>query len=927
MPSADTWSLGQRLAWLPIPLALGLIAALWVIDLRTVYASPLLLTILNLIFSTGCFLTVAALVGRRFLQRGEPGLLLFGCGAFTWGIASIVASGVSWVNVEATPIVSNLCACLSAACHLTGVTLPPVMRKDLQPARRWLAGAYAGAFGFAGLVALLALSGNMPPFFIQGQGGTPLRHVVLGMTIFMFALTAYRLIIRNAKALSLFSYYYALALSLIGVGFFGTLIQSTIFSLLFWVGLITQFVGGIFLFAAVIVSRHEMTGKGVSPDSDGQFPVLEELLATASKRSLLQQAKYYGIALLAVMIGFGVRQAITDWVGPGLPTYITFYPVVMVVALWTGIGPGTLATFLTILLVNIFYLPPVGEFTVASAVDRVGLVLFGSMGVFMVIISELYRRIRKKAGALDYAQSLLVNQEALRKSEERLHLAQAAANAGSWEWDLLADEHIWSEELCRLYELDPDECRPSFETWLRIIHPDDCQETARVVRDAVANGVELSAEWRMRTHDERIRWMLSRGRPLADDTGRHIRYIGIVMDITERKQAEEEIRLAKEAAEAASLAKSEFLATMSHEIRTPMTVFMGAIEHLQLISEKPDQQQLLDLADQSSERLFVLVNDILDFSKVEAGQMVIYEDTFDLQSWLSNSVELMLPSAQKKGLDLECKVSPPIPGSIVADQHRLGQILMNLVGNAIKFTDRGGIKVTVRCIDGTLEFAVSDTGTGIPEDKQEKIFEMFSQVDSSSTRKYGGTGLGLSISKGLVKLMGGDISVRSKPGQGSTFTFTIPLKTPEAQGYTVTSTEDEPREQPLPSAAILLVEDEPMVQQVVQMALASKAWSVMLAKTGREAVEQWRNGNFDLILMDLHLPEMDGLEATREIRRLEAGKATQVSIVGLTARVDKAVRQKCLEAGMDEVLFKPFEVSALYAAIERGLKTFRKITS
>jgi signal transduction histidine kinase len=292
----------------------------------------------------------------------------------------------------------------------------------------------------------------------------------------------------------------------------------------------------------------------------------------------------------------------------------------------------------------------------------------------------------------------------------------------------------------------------------------------------MAEGTEASAEWRVRTRGGDLRWLLSRGRPLHDASGRPVRYIGIVMDITERKRAEEVTRQAKEVAEAANLAKSEFLATMSHEIRTPMTVFMGAIEHLKHISRNTEEQQLLDLAEQSSEHLYLLVNDILDFSKIEARQMTLYEETIDLRSWLSDTVKMMIPMAQKKSLSLKLEMSASLPENVLADRQRLGQVLINLIGNAIKFTDKGEVRVTVRRADDTLEFAVSDTGTGIPADQQQKIFEMFSQVDSSSTRKHGGTGLGLAISKGLVELMGGGISVRSQPGRGSIFTFTLSLK-------------------------------------------------------------------------------------------------------------------------------------------------------
>ena len=407
--------------------------------------------------------------------------------------------------------------------------------------------------------------------------------------------------------------------------------------------------------------------------------------------------------------------------------------------------------------------------------------------------------------------------------------------------------------------------------------------------------------------------------PVRDDHGNIIGSAVSIQDITSQWESAKELRSAKVAAEQASRAKSEFLANMSHEIRTPMTVFMGAVEQLKHIDKNSEHRQLLDLAEQSSQRLYALVSDILDFSKIEARRVDIADDWFELRRCLEECVGMMATKAREKNLRLELTVSSSIPETVVGDHYRLGQVLLNLIGNAIKFTDDGEIKVAVERHDDTLEFTVTDTGMGIPQDKQAQIFQTFSQVDGSTTRRHGGTGLGLAISKGLVELMGGRISVRSQLGQGSVFTFTLPMNSSKSQEYGGSEENSKPLIATVPEAYILLVEDNPMVQEVVLLALSRRPWQISTAGTGRDAVQKWQAGNFDLILMDLQMPDLDGLEATRQIREREAGRDKRVGIIGLTAHASRAVQQECLDAGMNDVLVKPFESASLYAAIERCL--------
>jgi PAS domain S-box-containing protein len=270
--------------------------------------------------------------------------------------------------------------------------------------------------------------------------------------------------------------------------------------------------------------------------------------------------------------------------------------------------------------------------------------------------------------------------------------------------------------------------------------------------------------------------------PLRDESGEVRAAMAMLLDITDRKRMEQELQAAKESAEESSRAKSEFLANMSHEIRTPMTVFIAVVDYLLHLEKDTLHRELLEMADQSAERLRSLVEDILDFSRIEAGRVIMVEEPFDLRSCVRSAATMMGKFAREKNLRLEWEVAPELPQQVIGDSDRVGQVLVNLIGNAIKFTREG--EVRVRVIEGRgpmLVFSVSDTGIGIPEDKKGLLFQRFSQVDSSLTRQYGGTGLGLAICKGLVELMGGRIWMKSVEREGSVFSFTLPLKIPEAR--------------------------------------------------------------------------------------------------------------------------------------------------
>ncbi|MEI6822639.1 MAG: ATP-binding protein [Bacteroidota bacterium] len=510
-------------------------------------------------------------------------------------------------------------------------------------------------------------------------------------------------------------------------------------------------------------------------------------------------------------------------------------------------------------------------------------------------------------------------------NEKFIKESQSIAHLGNWEFDIESMQFKWSEEVYKIFGLIPTQSTPSFDEFISMMHSDDKVNYLNAVDEAVINGIPYEFDYRFYLPDMTLRYAFAIGKPIFNEKDKVVKLIGTIMDITERKLAEDELKSAMIKAEDATKAKSRFLANMSHEIRTPLNHIVGMAEILKSTKLLPEQLDNLDIINTSANNLLSIINDILDFSKIEAGKMEISNEKFDLHKVVNDIIKLIKFKTDEKRIKLDLVIDSDVPITVIGDAVRLNQILLNLTNNSVKFTEKGSIGLTVKKLSEkdnilTFLFNVSDTGIGISPQMQEILFHEFTQEFSSNTRKYGGTGLGLAISKRLTEMMGGEIGVKSEIDKGSEFWFTVNLNK-----YIPKEIDDNPvlvealKIEKKPGLKLLLAEDNLINQRIAKIAIEKLGHSVEIADNGKIAFEKYKQNDFDMILMDIQMPEMDGISATKAIREYEREHPEKkyIKIIAMTANVMKEDQELYIQTEMDNFISKPFKQEELGKILER----------
>ena len=506
------------------------------------------------------------------------------------------------------------------------------------------------------------------------------------------------------------------------------------------------------------------------------------------------------------------------------------------------------------------------------------------------------------------------------RAEQRLKLAVEAAKLCVWEVDY-ADRSIWKVEgeegFFRVPQTYDEFAAAPFDS----VDERDQPAVKAAWKQFLADGTPFQPEYRVPRAGGRETWVASAASLILGADGEPIRFVGAVQDVTKRKVQERALIRAKDEAEAANRAKSAFLATVSHEIRTPLNGLLGMAQAMAHDPLEPVQRERLDIIRQSGEGLLAILNEVLDLSKIEAGKLTLEDGEFDVGEVAEAACATFRALAEDKDLGLALKVLPAARGAYRGDPVRVRQILCNLIGNALKFTDRGAVTVVVAHRAGALRLQVRDTGIGMTAEQQTHLFEAFEQAEASTARRYGGTGLGLAICRDLAELMGGGVRVRSALGRGSRFTVSLPLAklAPGARMAPARAQPEEPAELDRP-VRVLAAEDNSVNQLVLKTLLNQVGVDPVMVGDGRAAVEAWARDTWDLILMDVQMPVMDGPAATLEIRARERAEGRpRTPIVALTANAMEDQVAKYRAAGMDGFVAKPIAASRLFAALQAAL--------
>ena len=530
----------------------------------------------------------------------------------------------------------------------------------------------------------------------------------------------------------------------------------------------------------------------------------------------------------------------------------------------------------------------------------------------------------------------------LEEISDRLTMALESAQLGMWEQDLDNGKLSWNARMFELYERDPERGEPDQIEWVEYTIEDDRESCFAAHTGATENGELIDIVYRITLGGDRIRWIRANGKLVEGDGDKPRRLVGVNQDISTSIEHLEEVETARQQADDANRAKSVFLATMSHEIRTPLNGVIGLTEVLNKTQLDAYQSDLTRLIEQSADSLLEIIEDVLDISKIEAGKLEIDPTDIAPKQIVTDVCEMLSNQAEKSNVSLTLEVDRDIPEIVQGDGQRLRQILVNLVNNAIKFTGQqetgGQVAIHTHCLEAneeatTLQFSVTDDGIGMEASTIARLFSPFTQADASTSRKFGGSGLGLTISQRLAEMMGGQITVSSSPGEGSTFVVTLPFQItaparqdtgwePAAAGQDeqhINGDEVLSRRDAIERNALILVaEDNETNQAVIQYQLSELGYQADIASNGMEALKAWRSGDYALLLTDLQMPEVDGYELARRVREQETS-GRRIPIVALSANTLMDEAENCINVGMDAYLSKPVALSELEATLGQWL--------
>jgi PAS domain S-box-containing protein len=658
---------------------------------------------------------------------------------------------------------------------------------------------------------------------------------------------------------------------------------------------------------------------------------LMALLPEQERPALLR----FAVAVLSVVAATLARLPLQEHLGLTAP-FLLYFPAVIVAGWFGGLGPALLATALSGVAAQFLFMPPTFSFRLSSETDWLRLGLFVGIGIFMsLLIEELHRsRRRVQAAALER----LVHQQELRESEERFRIMADSAPVFVWMSgvDRLCDwfNRPWLEFRGRTLEQEIG------HGWEEGIHPDDLAGCWDAFYDVYEARREFTVEYRLLRHDGEYRWMLTRGVPRFGPDGELAGYIGSVIDIHDRRRAEqervqlmEEMRQAWKEAEAASRSKDEFLATVSHELRTPLNAILGWAQILELSpDDKEKRTRGLQAIHRNAKAQAQLIDDLLDLSRIVSGKMRLDVRTVDLVPVLEAAIEAVRPAAEARQIRLQ-RVLDPLAGPVAGDADRLRQVVWNLLSNAVKFTPRGGrVELRLERVNSHVEIVVADSGAGISPEFLPHVFDRFRQFDSSASRSHGGLGLGLAIVRHLVELHGGTVEVQS-PGleQGSTFVVSLPLSIarldapdrrvhPRAREEAVAACREDPALN-LRGIRVLVVDDEADARETLQEILEHCDAEVLTVASAGEAMRELERFRPHVLLSDIGMPGEDGYTLIRRVRELPPERGGRIPAAALTAFARGEDRRKALLAGFQMHVPKPVEVNELatvVATLARG---------